>query len=361
MEQTERILGKKIRARGAQSNVVGRFERHQIDAVDDGWHVEQVVDPLKAVVQSIPAKSMITKNTSPDVPFDQSINPYRGCEHGCIYCFARPSHCYLGYSVGLDFETQIIARPNASQVLARELGRQSYVPRILAVGTNTDPYQPCERDEQVWRGCLEVLAACRHPLGLVTKGALIERDLDILAQMAVQGLVSVGISITTLDPDLCRKMEPRAPSPQKRLNMIRALRDAGIKPRVMIAPVIPGLTDHEIEPILTAARDHGATHASYIMLRLPLEVRDLFQEWVTAHVPNKANKIFNALRSMRGGDLNVSEFGERMRGTGPIANLCARRFHVGRKRLGYETEALKLRTDLFRPPAKDDRQGDLFD
>lgn len=361
MDQNEHLLGRKVRARGAQSNRSGRFESYHVDAVADGWHCEEASDPLRINLQSVPAKTMITKNTSPDVPFEQSINPYRGCEHGCIYCFARPSHCYLGYSAGLDFETQIIARPNAAEVLARELGRKSYHPKILAVGTNTDPYQPCERDAKVWRACLEVLAACRHPLGIVTKGALIERDLDLLAEMAAQDLVSVGISITTLDAQLCRKMEPRAPSPQKRLEVIEVLAKVGIKPRVMIAPVIPGLTDHEIEPILEAARNHGATHASYIMLRLPLEVRDLFQEWVTAHVPNKANKILNAVRSIREGDLNVSEFGERMRGTGPIADLCAQRFHVAKKRLGYETEALKLRTDLFRPPRTDTRQGDLFD
>jgi DNA repair photolyase len=293
---------------------------------------------------------MITYVRSPDLPFDRSINPYRGCEHGCVYCFARPSHAYLGLSPGLDFETRLIARPDAPQVLRRELAARRYQPAPLAIGTNTDPYQPIEKEHRIMRACLEVLAEARHPVAIVTKGSLIERDLDILAPMARQGLLRVGISVTTLDAQLSRLMEPRAPGPKRRLRSIRRLAQAGVPVRVMASPIIPALTDPELEAILTAGRDAGARHASWIMLRLPGEVAPLVQEWLAAHFPDRAERILNRLREMHGGKLYDSRWHKRMRGEGPYAAMIAQRFDLAVKRLGLARHAPQMRCDLFRPP-----------
>ncbi len=347
------------RTRGACSNTPGRFElgRHE---VDDGWmSVAHNVD-VETMIREEVARSFISYNKSPDLPFDRSINPYRGCEHGCIYCFARPSHAYLGLSAGLDFETRLIARSNAPDVLGRELSARSYKVAPLAIGTNTDPYQPCERDRGLTRACLEVLSAFNHPVALVTKGTLIERDIDILAPMAARGLVRVGISITTLDPDLSRRMEPRAPVPARRLAAIRRLTQAGIPVRIMIAPVVPGLTDHELEALLAAGALAGADAASWIMLRLPREVSGLWQEWLVKHVPGRAEKIMTRLREMHGGRDYDPRWGHRMRGEGRYAEMVQQRFQVGIKRLGLAAKTTPLRCDLFKKPAQAGDQLALF-
>lgn len=350
----------KIKGRAAQSNRAGRFETLGREAVDDGWTPDQELPVLRTTVRTERPRSAISYNRSPDLPFDRSINPYRGCEHGCIYCFARPSHAYLGLSPGLDFETQLIARPEASDVLRRELAARSYRPATLAIGTNTDPYQPIEKEHGIMRACLEVLREARHPVAIVTKGALIGRDLDILAEMASLGLVRVGVSVTTLDAGLSRSMEPRAPSPARRLRMITDLAGAGVPVRVMASPLIPGLTDSELEEILEAGRDAGATHASWIMLRLPREVSPLVQEWLAATVPGRAARIMNRLREMHGGQEYDAAWHKRMRGVGPYAEMIAQRFDVAARRLGLDKKAPPLRTDLFRRPALDGRQLALF-
>ena len=305
-------------------------------------------------------RSVITRNSSPDVPFDRSLNPYRGCEHGCIYCFARPSHAWLGLSPGLDFETRLIARPGAAAQLERELARKSYRPKVLAIGTNTDPYQPIERDRRIMRAVLEALCAHRHPVGIVTKGALIERDLDILAEMAARGLAQVGISVTTLDPELCRTMEPRAPAPARRLETIRALSAAGVPVRIMVAPVIPALTDPELEAILAAGAEAGAQAASWIMLRLPHEVAGLFRDWLAEHHSGRAARVMARVREMHGGKDYSADWGRRMRGQGHYARLIAARFDLAVKRLGLAKQLPELRTDLFQVPPKPGDQLELF-
>ena len=304
-------------------------------------------------------RSVITRNTSPDISFDRSINPYRGCEHGCIYCFARPTHAYLGLSPGLDFETRLVARPDAAKVLRKELSARKYVPQPIAIGTNTDPYQPIEKRHRVMRQVLEVLAEFNHPVTIVTKGALIERDVDILGPMGQAGLARVGISVTTLDPGLSRLMEPRAPAPTRRLAAIRELSEAGCPVRVMVAPVIPALTDHELEAILSAGRDHGAVAASWIMLRLPLEVSPLFRDWLAVHYGDRAARIMARVREMHGGQDYSAEWGRRMRGEGTYAALIARRYEVAVKRLGLVQDLAPLRTDLFEVPGRG-RQLSLF-
>jgi DNA repair photolyase len=305
-------------------------------------------------------RSALTYNRSPDLPFDRSINPYRGCEHGCIYCFARPTHAYLNLSPGLDFETRLIARPGIAEVLERELRAPSYRPAPVAIGTNTDPYQPVEAEHRLMRGLIEVLARCNHPLAITTKGTLIERDLDLLAPMAARGLLRVGVSVTTLDPGLARRMEPRAASPARRLAVIERLARAGIPVRVMVAPVIPGLTDHEIEPILTAARDAGALAASWIMLRLPLEVAPLFRDWLAAREAGRAAKVMARVREARGGKDYDAQWGRRMRGEGTFAALVARRFDLAVARLGLDQTLPPLRCDLFTPPPRAGDQLSLF-
>lgn len=302
------------------------------------------------------ARSVITYNRSPDLPFDRSLNPYRGCEHGCIYCFARPTHACLGLSPGLDFETRLVARPNAAEVLRKELSARRYKVQPIALGTNTDPYQPVERDLGIARACLEVLAEFNHPVGIFTKGALVERDLDILAPMAAKGLVRVGVSLTTLDPDLSRRMEPRAPSPARRLAAIRRLTETGVPVRVMCSPVVPGLTDHELEALLAAAQEAGADAASWIMLRLPREVSPLWQEWLAEHEPGRAAKVMARLREMHGGRDYDPRWGHRMRGEGTYAEMIAQRFKAAVKRLGLKEKTAPLRCDLFaRPPQAGDQ------
>ncbi len=347
------------RGRGAASNVSGRFESERRERCDDGWSVAGDSDgdaagcaaPFRTEVRDEPARTIISRNSSPDISFEQSINPYRGCEHGCSYCYARPSHAYLGHSPGLDFETRLYAKPDAARLLAAELARPGYVPKVIALGSNTDPYQPIERERRITRQVLEVLAAARHPVGIVTKSALVVRDIDILAPMARDGLVKVALSVTTLDRRLARAMEPRAATPGKRLEAMRRLRDAGIPVAAMVAPVIPSLTDHEIERILAAVRDAGASEAGYVLLRLPLELKDLFREWLAEAFPGRADRVLALLRDMHGGRDYVAEFGTRQRGAGPYARQIAARFRLALGRLGLDERRRPLRTDLFVPPA----------
>jgi DNA repair photolyase len=346
--------------RAAASNPDPRFDRLGREAVDDGWGRDDDLPPLRTEVSLERPRSAITRNTSPDVGFDRSINPYRGCEHGCIYCFARPTHAYLGLSPGLDFETRLVARPDLPQVLERELAKPSYRPATIAIGTNTDPYQPIERQHRIMRGVLEVLKAHDHPVAVVTKGTLIERDIDILAPMAVRGLARVGISVTTLDPGVARRMEPRVPSPVRRLQTIQRLSDAGIPVRVMAAPMIPGLTDHELEGILSAGAEAGAVAASYILLRLPHEVAPLFREWLAVTFPDRAARVMRAVRDTRGGKDYDAEWGKRMRGEGLMADLLARRFGLALARSGLDGELPQLRTDLFAIPPRAGDQLSLF-
>jgi len=344
------------RGRGARSNRVGRFEAAEREAFDDGWEGLADLTPFKTEVKAEIARSIITTNDSPDISFDRSINPYRGCEHGCVYCYARPSHCYLGHSAGLDFETKIYAKTNGADLLIQELSRPGYRPATIALGANTDPYQPIEREQRLTRRILEVLDRANHPVGIVTKSALVARDVDILARMAERGLVKVAISVTTLDRHLARVMEPRASTPPKRLAALAALSAAGVPTQVMTAPIIPGLNDHEIEAILSAARDAGVREAGYVMLRLPLELKDIFREWLATEVPDRANRVIGLLQSMHGGRDYTSEFGLRQRGTGPYADQIAQRFRLATKRLGLNVRRLGLRTDLFVPPDGSGRQ-----
>jgi DNA repair photolyase len=337
------------RGRGAASARPGRFDAVR-EAVEDGWGpAETDAPPLRTIVTEERARSAIVRNSSPDVPFDRALNPYRGCEHGCIYCFARPTHAYLGHSPGLDFETKLVARPNIAEVLARELARPGYRPAPLALGTATDPYQPVERARGLTRACLEVLEAAGHPVGVVTKGTLVERDADILARMAARGIARVAISLTTLDADLSRRMEPRAPSPDRRLATIRRLAAAGVEVRVMVAPVVPGLTDHEIDAILEAAAGAGAVAASWVMLRLPREVAPLWREWLAEHRPDRAGRVMARLREMHGGQDYRADWGRRMRGEGVHAELTAQRFAAAARRAGLAERLPPLRTDRFAP------------
>jgi len=351
------------KGRGSISNAAGRFEKQGGHAEDDGWgNLDADLPPLQTEVIVDSSKSLINYNDSPDLPFDRSINPYRGCEHGCIYCFARPTHAYLGYSAGLDFESRILIKPDAARLLREELGRRNYRCAPLALGTNTDPYQPLERQHRLMRQILEVLAETRHPLSIVTKSALIERDLDLLAPMAEQGLVWVGMSITTLDRTLARTLEPRAAAPQRRLEALARLREAGIPAGVMVAPVIPVLNDHELEAIVKAAHDAGALSAEYILLRLPLEVADLFEEWLRQHYPLKAEHIMNRVRDSRGGKAYDPAFHQRLSGSGGYADLIGQRFRLIRKKLGLDRPSPGLRTDLFRKPSAGGQMSfDFFD
>lgn len=344
------LPGQHARARGATSNHAGRFEGAERHAFDDGWDMPEDDRLLRTEIRHERPRSAISYNTSPDLPFDRSVNPYRGCEHGCVYCYARPSHAYLNLSPGLDFETKLIARPGIAAVLAGELRGRSYRVATLALGTNTDPYQPCDADMALMRQVLQVLSDFNHPTAITTKGTLIERDIDILAPMAAKGLLRVGVSVTTLDAGLSRRMEPRAPAPLRRLAMIRRLSEAGIPVRLMLAPVVPGLTDHEVEAILQAARDAGAVAASWIALRLPREVSPLFQDWLATHAPDRAAKVMARVREMHGGQDYDPDFGRRMRGRGLWSDLIARRFDLAVARLGLMHKMPPLRADLFAPP-----------
>lgn len=348
------------RGRAAQTNATNRFERLVTQAIDDGWARDEDLPPLRTQVSDERPRRVISRNTSPDLSFDRSINPYRGCEHGCIYCYARPSHAYLGLSPGLDFETRLIARPEAPRVLTRELAARSYVPDVIAIGTNTDPYQPIEKDRGIMRAILQVLADHNHPVAIVTKGSLIERDVDILAPMAEKGLVRVGLSITSLDPKVARAMEPRVPGPARKLRTVRVLSEAGIPVRLMVSPVVPALTDHELERILEAGAAVGAIAASSIVLRLPREVSDLFQEWLWEAFPDRAARVMGRVRELHGGQDYDPAFGQRMTGQGEWAKVIKQRFDLACKRLGLDQRPPALRTDLFKVPPKAGDQMDLF-
>lgn len=339
------------RGRGALSNDSSRFEPLVRQTDEDCRDALDEIPPLQTHISREKARSIITENDSPDISFDRSINPYRGCEHGCVYCFARPSHAFLGLSPGLDFESRLFAKVNAAELLEHELSAPGYKPKTIAIGTNTDPYQPIERKEGVMRQLLEVLARANHPVAITTKSALVLRDLDLLAPMAGKGLVKVALSVTTLDLSLARKMEPRASTPEKRLAAIRALAEAKIPTSVMAAPVIPAINDAEIEAILARAKAAGARHANYILLRLPREVAGLFSEWLQAHFPQRRERVLSLVRSTREGKLYDSTFGARMTGSGAYAQMIARRFETASARLGFERSA-PLRCDLFRPPAR---------
>ncbi|WP_281018808.1 MULTISPECIES: PA0069 family radical SAM protein [unclassified Minwuia] len=357
---TTRAAPDAVRGRGARSNAVGRYESEQRLTVDDGWGGPEEWQgqgrAIRTQVSVDSSRSIIARNTSPDLGFDRSINPYRGCEHGCIYCFARPSHAYLGLSPGLDFETRLFMKPEAARLLEAELHRPGYDCRTIAMGTNTDPYQPLEREHGITRSVLQVLQRFNHPVGIVTKSDLIRRDIDILSDMATRGLAKVAVSVTTLDAGLARRMEPRAATPRKRLDAVRALSDAGIPVGVLAAPMIPSLNEPELERILEASREAGATEAGYIMLRLPLEIADLFGEWLEDEVPNRAARIMKLVREMRGGRAYDARFGLRMVGTGPYAALVAKRFRVATARLGLNARRLRLDPSQFAvPPAPGDQ------
>ncbi len=348
------------RGRGAQSNAAGRYEAHARVAFDDGWHTLDDLPPFKTEVSIDASRKVISRNESPDIGFDRSINPYRGCEHGCIYCFARPTHAFLGLSPGLDFESKLLVKPEAPALLDKELAALGYRPKVIAIGTNTDPYQPIERRYQVMRRILEVLERTGHPVGIVTKSALILRDLDILSRMAERNLVKVALSVTTLDPVLARTMEPRAATPSRRLQTLRSLSEAGVPTTVMVAPVIPALNDSEIERILHAAQAAGVKEAGYIVLRLPLEVRDLFREWLMTHYPDRYRHVFALVRDIREGKDYNSTWGTRMKGKGPYAWMIGRRFELTCQKLGLNVEKRKLDTSQFRPMRGEGEQLSLF-
>ena len=356
------------KGRGAASYVVGRFEKTVAHGEDDGWGSlydagepggDDVLPPLRTTVSEERARSIVSRNDSPDIGFSQSVNPYRGCEHGCVYCFARPSHAYLDLSPGLDFETRLFANTNAAERLLHELSKPRYVPATITLGINTDAYQPIERRYRIARECLQVLSDCGHPVAIVTKSALVLRDLDLLAPMAARGLASVHVSTTTLDNALSAKLEPRAAAPHTRLKTIRALSEAGVPTGVLVAPVIPMVTDQYLERILEAAHAAGARSAGYVLLRLPHELKDVWREWLQLHVPDRAAHVMSLIRQMRGGKDYDSRFGVRQRGEGPFADLLAVRFAKARRRLGFPGIA-PLRTDLFVPPRAPSPQAELF-
>ncbi len=348
------------RGRGTVSNSSGRYEPLARVAFDDGWQALDDLPPFKTTVTVDATRKIIARNNSPDISFDRSINPYRGCEHGCVYCFARPTHAYLGLSPGLDFESKLFMKPNAPELLEREIAAPGYTPKIIAIGTNTDPYQPIERQHQIMRRILEVLERAGHPVGIVTKSALVLRDLDILTRMAKRDLVKVAISVTTLDQKLARTMEPRASTPPKRLEALRQLVAAGVPASTLVAPVIPALNDAEIERMLDAVAATGVRHAGYVLLRLPLEVRDLFREWLIENFPDRYRHVFKLIRDMRGGKDYDATFGKRMTGSGPIAWMIGRRFEVACERLGFNLTSVKTTTEHFEHPRPATEQLDLF-
>ncbi|HEV7816582.1 MAG TPA: PA0069 family radical SAM protein [Janthinobacterium sp.] len=367
------------KGRGAVSNLQGRYEIHGREAFDDGWAQEEEAGASESApapawktrVTDEHAKSILSRNASPDIPFSVSLNPYRGCEHGCIYCFARPTHSYLGLSPGLDFESRIFAKVNAPELLRQELARPSYVPEPIALGVNTDAYQPCEREKRLTRRLLEVLHECEHPVALITKSALVERDIDLLAAMAAKRQAAVAITVTTLDPAIARTLEPRAAAPARRLRTIRALTDAGIPVGVSIAPVIPFVTEPDLERVLEAVRDAGAVNAHYVVLRLPWEVNPLFQQWLQAYFPERAQRVMNRVRDMRGDKDYDSSFATRMRGEGVWADLIRQRFEKAVERLGLtgrgrrfeQLDASQFRRPLVVPPlvagARSNKYGQL--
>ena len=344
------------RGRGAKSNPSHRFSAYDLSFEDDGWDSLADLPALMTEIFTETPKSIISRNQSPDISFDRSINPYRGCEHGCTYCYARPAHAYMGLSPGLDFESKLFIKPNAAALLREEFSAPSYSPRTIALGANTDPYQPIERTYRITRSLIEVMAEFRHPFGIVTKSGLVTRDIDLLQPLAELGLVKVALSVTTLDGKLARAMEPRAATPAKRLATIEALAKAGIPTVVMIGPVIPGLNEHEIENILKAAASAGAKEAGYTMLRLPFEVKGIFKDWLEKAYPDRFAKVMSHVRDVRGGRESSAQFGERMTGSGPLAWLIGRRFQLTCQKLGLNGNRLKLRHDLFaRPPVPGDQ------
>ena len=349
------------RGRGAESNHSGRYESRAREAFDDGWTGDdEPPAPLRTTVTAEKARTIITRNDSPDVGFDRSINPYRGCEHGCIYCYARPAHAYMGLSPGLDFESRLFFKPNAAALLSRELAKPSYSPATIHIGGNTDPYQPQERVLRVTRQVLEVLAEHRHPMSIITKSALIMRDLDVLGPMGNAGLARAAISVTTLDRRLARVMEPRAATPERRFAAIRALAAAGVPTIVMFAPVIPGLNDQELEAVLKRAAEAGATGAGYVALRLPKEIKDLFREWLETKLPDRAGRVMSLVRQMRGGKDYDAKWGQRMKGEGPIAELIGQRFRIAKRRFGLDVTPPQLDISQFRVPPRQGDQLDLF-
>tara|TARA_B100000315_G_scaffold123899_1_gene113903 strand:+ start:9161 stop:10246 length:1086 start_codon:yes stop_codon:yes gene_type:complete len=351
------------KGRGAVGNPAGRFEQTERVAVDDGWWVPEDDDltrNLQTKIRPDAARSVITRNQSPDIPFDRSVNPYRGCEHGCVYCFARPSHAFLDLSPGLDFETRIFFKEHAASLLEKELRKPNYTPAPMALGVNTDCYQPAERDLKITRSILEVLQAFNHPFSIITKSAGILRDLDILTAMAKRNLVHVMISVTTLDRDLAGKMEPRAATPDRRLKTMQALNEAGVPTGVLASPMIPGLNDNEIENILDACAEAGAVQAAYLLLRLPYELKDMFNDWLEAHYPDRARHVLSLIRQCRSGNLNNSEFGQRFTGEGPYAEIIRRRFHVAQKKLSIPERVLDLDCSQFEAPLANGDQMGLF-
>src|ERR1700746_2682440 len=348
------------RGRGSLSNATGRYEPLARVASDAGCQGLEQLPPFKTTVTIDATRKIIAHNDSPDISFDRLINPYRGCEHGCVYCFARPTHAYLGLSPGLDFESKLFMKPNAPELLERELSAPDYSPKTIAIGTNTDPYQPSERRDQIMRRTLEVLDRAGHPVGIVTKSALVLRDLDILTRMAKRDLVKVAISVTTLDPKLVRVMEPRGATPPHRLGALRELVKAGVPASAMVAPISPAINDAEIERILEAIAETGVRHAGYVLLRLPLELKDLFREWLIENFPDRYRHVINLIRETRGGKDYDSSWGKRMTGAGPIAWMIGRRFEVACERLGFNLTSVKTTTEHFKPPRPSAQQLDLF-
>ena len=349
------------KGRGAASNPDPRYFSEQREGLDDGWSIaDPKPPPLSTTVTVERARSIISRNESPDIPFDQSINPYRGCEHGCVYCYARPTHAYLDLSPGFDFESRLYSKPNAPELLEKELGRPGYRCRLIALGTNTDPYQPIERNWRITRRIIEVLASCHHPLSIVTKSSLIERDLDLLASMAEENLVEVYLSVTTLDRHLARRLEPRATAPERRLETLRRLSEAGIPTGLMFAPVIPFLNDDDMEAVLEGGAQAGVRYAGYVLIRLPHEVKELFEEWLHLHEPLKAERVVNRIRDMRGGKENDPSFGTRMRGAGIYAELIRQRFERACRRLGLNKSAHVLDTSRFTSPLRAGETLNLF-
>jgi DNA repair photolyase len=358
---TEPVPDRKRKGRGAVGNPTGRFETALRVAEDDGWGLADAEPPpLRTTLGIDSAKRIITRNQSPDVPFDRSINPYKGCEHGCVYCFARPTHAYLGHSPGLDFESKLYWKPDAPALLEAELRDRNYRAATLALGANTDPYQPVERERKLTRRILEVLADYRHPVGIVTKSNLVLRDLDILSAMAERGIVRVAVSVTTLDRTLARRMEPRAPTPEKRLEAINGLAEAGVPVTVLNAPILPALNDHEIEAVLESAAAAGAGAAGYVLLRLPLEIKELFAEWLEAHYPDRAKRVMSLVRQTRGGKLYQTEWGRRQTGTGAYAGQIAKRFEIACKRHGLHDGHPPVDETRFRRPPRAGDQMSLL-
>ncbi len=355
------VSSKTARGRAAGSNASGRFESRQTETFDDGWNEgDETPTPLRTTVTVEKARVMITRNDSPDVGFDRSINPYRGCEHGCIYCYARPAHAYMGLSPGLDFESKLFFKPEGARLLERELAKPSYKPGVIHIGGNTDPYQPQERLLRVTRQILEVMEEFHQPLSIITKSALIARDIDILGPMGKAGLVRAAVSITTIDRSLARAMEPRAATPERRLEAVRRLSEAGVPTIVMFAPVIPGLNDHELEAVLERSAAAGAISAGYVALRLPREIKDLFAEWLAAKRPDRAERVMSLVRQMRGGKDYDAEWGKRMKGEGPIAEIIGQRFKFARRRYGLDRVLPPLDISQFRVPPRAGDQMELF-